>query len=296
MNNAEIAPPRFVCWLCGGSIVHKQGDGFAREQLTSKHFAITDSDYGTTLSIYHCESCGYKFCPESGDVTHYYAELEDKEYERTRQQRSVQAQYLLEKIQQYKSVGTLLDIGAGSGILVEQAQLLGFEAHGIEPSKWLVEQAQSRNIAVTIGAFPDAALDGRYDVITLVDVLEHVHCPLELLQGITKHLNAGGIAAIVTPDVQSIAARIMGKRWWHYRIAHLSYFDKKTLMLALQKSGLEPITWHRPTWYFPLDYLLSRLGRYLPFIKNLSSLRCAKTINIPLNLYDSWLVFVRRSS
>ena len=293
-SHAAVAAGK-SCWLCLGPAV-QETQGIAFGALTPDHFAITDSHYGTTLGIYRCQSCGFRFCPDAGDVTSLYADLEDEEYERTRAQRSVQARYLLATLKAHKSSGKLLDIGAGSGILVEEAERAGFDAQGVEPSQWLVQQARNKNIPVLQGVFPQAVEGIQYDVIALIDVLEHVTQPLKLLQDIGRHLKQDGVALIVTPDGQSVAAKAMGKKWWHYRIAHISYFDKKTLTLALANAGLEPLSWCRPTWYFPLDYLLSRLGQYLPGVGRLASARVTKSINVPLNLFDSWLVVPRKAS
>jgi SAM-dependent methyltransferase len=283
-----------ACWLCGGHTTKTIRDGIAPAELKPEHFAITDAAYGTTLSIHRCESCGYLFCPDAGDVTAFYAALEDAEYERTRAERSLQAKHLLGWIQRHQRSGSLLDIGAGSGILVEQAQQMGFAAQGVEPSEWLAQQAMDKHIPVAHGLFPHAIGDQRFNIITLIDVIEHVTQPMALLHDMAAHLNPNGIAVIVTPDVASLAARMMGKKWWHYRIAHISYFNKKTLTFALKKAGLEPVAWHRPAWHFPLDYLLVRLGHYVPLVAKLSLLRVTKTVTIPLNLHDSWLVIARK--
>jgi hypothetical protein len=44
----------------------------------------------------------------------------------------------------------------------------------------------------------------------------------------------------------------MGYKWWHYRIAHIGYFDRATLDLAQANSYLVGTGFYRPTWYFPL--------------------------------------------
>ena len=114
------------------------------------------------------------------------------------------------------------------------------------------------------------------------------------MQDTASHLASDGIAVIVTPDGGSLAARILRKKWWHYRVAHISYFNRSTLELALARSGLEAVAWLRPSWFFPLDYLLLRLGHYVPFVARLASIRLAQSVTIPLNLYDSWLVIAKK--
>ena len=82
------------CWLCGGSHLKLQKEGIDPKTLSQHHFAITDANYGTTLTIYQCRDCGFLFCPDAGDVTPYYAALEDKSYEASRGQRRLQAKKL----------------------------------------------------------------------------------------------------------------------------------------------------------------------------------------------------------
>jgi 2-polyprenyl-3-methyl-5-hydroxy-6-metoxy-1,4-benzoquinol methylase len=87
--------------------------------------------------------------------------------------------------------------------------------------------------------FPQPALAGRrFDVVTLVDVIGHVANPVRLLEFISAVLAPDCIAVIVTPHVSSVAARIMGRRWWHYRVAHVCYFNRSTMRSALKRGKL----------------------------------------------------------
>ena len=55
---------------------------------------------------------------------------------------------------------------------------------------------------------------------------------------------------VVTPDVGSVAARLMRHRWWHFRAAHIGYFNHRTLAAAAAKAGLRVVSTRRPVWYF----------------------------------------------
>lgn len=241
-----------------------------------------------------CQACGFRFCPDVGDATPFYAELQDEPYEATRAARSFQAAKLVEAMQRHVTHGRVLDVGAGSGILVEQLIAQGFDAHGVDPSRWLVAQAAKRALPVVEGTFPHPDKPGPWDAITLVDVVEHVNNPVQLLADMAAQLRPGGLALVVTPDAHSLAARLMGDRWWHFRLAHIGYFTRQTLTLACTKAGLQPIAWIRPNWYFPLDYLVQRLGHYLPPVAPLAKLPLLRKTQVPLNLLDSWMVVARR--
>ena len=167
---------------------------------------------------------------------------------------------------------------------------MGWRAEGIEPSRWLQKTAADRNLPVSLGTFPHPEVHGPFDVITLIDVVEHVPNPVELLVHIRQALGDGGIAVIVTPDVGSIAARILGWRWWHYRAAHIGYFKKSNLLLALERAGMKAVLVKRPGWFFTADYLWVRTHRYLPRFLRVSPPEFLRRVVVPLNLRDSWLI------
>lgn len=289
MSNLDLPISTLRCWVCESEKIKLVKRSNIRGKLNSEAFAITDSHYGTTGAIYRCQNCGFLQCSDLENVLSFYEELQDTSYEDSRAERSLQAKKLLKIVQKYKATGRLLDIGAGSGILVEQAIKKGYLAEGIEPSKWLQDKAQEYGLPVHLGTFPNPSLTGHYDVVTLIDVIEHVSNPVNLLLNICNVINEESIVAVVTPDLGSLMPRILRWKWWHFRIAHIGYFNKKTLGIACDKAGFQLINMHRPSWYFPADYLWERINSYLPRFIRVPAPSFLKRITIPLNLGDSML-------
>jgi len=281
------------CRLCGSEKLKLIKLSNISAPLTSESFSITDSHYGVTAAIYRCMDCGFMQCSDLPEVLPFYESLEDSAYEAGRRERSAQARKILEVARKLQPNGRLLDIGAGSGMLVEQAMQMGFQAEGVEPSGWLHEMAKQRNLPVHLGTFPSPAVAGPFDVITLIDVIEHVTNPVELLQSIAASLSPSGSVIIVTPDVGSLAARVFGWKWWHFRVAHIGYFNKRTLMYALDRAGLRPVLTRRAAWVFPADYLWARTHRYLPRFLRVPAPRFLANLTVPVDLRDSWLVGCR---
>ena len=281
------------CWVCESPDLELgRRTGIDVRALGSQDFAISDSRYGRTGDIYRCRACGFLECPDLDGVLGHYQGLVDQDYEQGRAERALQARQLLATLAPWKPAGRLLDVGAGSGILVEQALARGYAAKGIEPSEWLQRRAADRGLPVYQGTLPHPDLPGPFDLVTLIDVIEHVPDPVGILQKITSVLAPDGLVAVVTPDVRSVAAQLLGFRWWHYRVAHVGYFHRGTLDRALARSGLERLATFRPGWYFTVDYLLERVRRYLPLPLPVPS--AVRRLTIPLNLRDSLLVVARR--
>lgn len=283
------------CWLCSSPdlVIAKPDD--LTGALDSQSFAITDSHYGQTGEIQRCSVCGFLQCSRLDEVLEYYEGLEDPEYEEGRPHRGLQMEKLLESLSQPSEGASLLDVGAGSGMLVEQALKKGYRAEGIEPSHWLAGKARQLGLPVELGVLPSAKLHPPYDVVSLVDVIEHVSDPIDMLVQARKVLADDGVLLIVTPDVSSIVARVLGFRWWHFRVAHICYFNRTTLDLALRTAGFQIKSFKRPTWYFSADYLTERVNCYLPSWFQLPIPKFLRSIVIPLNLGDSILAVAVRS-
>jgi 2-polyprenyl-3-methyl-5-hydroxy-6-metoxy-1,4-benzoquinol methylase len=255
---------------------------------------ITDAHYGKTADIYVCDSCGFRQCFDLDTKLALYEDMDDASYEATRRERTLQARKLLAHISRFRSAGRLLDVGAGSGILVGEAMNRGFDAWGVEPSRHLQARAQQYGLRVVHGVLPHPEIAAPFDVVVAIDVIEHVADPVALLQGMAALLARGGVCAIVTPDVGSLAARVMGWRWWHYRMAHIGYFTHDTLKMAASLGGLEPVSITRPSWYFPASYVAVRGLSYLPKFMRPPVPRFLERVIVPINLYDSLFGIFRK--
>jgi 2-polyprenyl-3-methyl-5-hydroxy-6-metoxy-1,4-benzoquinol methylase len=283
------------CRICESATILKWSSNL-QDHLSSESFAITDAHYGQTSAIYRCSSCGFLQCNDLPEVLSYYEQLEDQAYEQGRKERTLQAEALVKQLGKHIEKGTLLDVGAGSGILVEAAIQAGYKAEGVEPSAWLQQQAEKLQLPVKKGILNDLAEEARFDVITLIDVIEHVVDPVGLMKEIASRLTINGYAMVVTPDCSSFFATILGRKWWHYRVAHIGYFNKATLENACRTSRLEVVTLKRPGWFFTMDYLWVRVMNYFPAWMRIKPMNWMKRITLPINLRDSLLVVLKHKA
>ena len=284
------------CWICGGTSWKPFKASTLGHSITSEDFKITDAHYGHTGRIEQCVSCGFKQCADIDSVLKFYESLEDPAYDEGREQRGLQARKILEAILPYKKSGSLLDIGAASGILLEQAARLGFDGVGVEPSRQLASRAVASGLKVHLGIFPHAEVKGPFDIITLIDVIEHVPNPIQVLRDIADHLKPDGVGVLTTPDVQSLAARLLGPRWWHFRVAHIGYFNHETISRALAEAGLSVIKITRPAWYFTWDYAAERAMNYMPKPIRFKLPAAARDHTIRVNFRDSLQVIFRKAN
>lgn len=276
------------CWVCGGPDLRLARRSRAAA-VSAADLRISDSAYGVTGQLERCAACGFVQCTDAGDVLAQYAGMEDTAYEESRTTRALQMRKLLTGLKGLRPGMSLLDVGAASGVLVEEALKLGVRAVGIEPSVWLSARAQERGLPVRTGVLPHPEARGPFDVVMLVDIIEHVERPVELLRQARAVLEPHGQVVVVTPDRSSIAARLLGWKWWHYRRAHIGYFDLKTLDRAMSGAGLVRRAWSRPSWYFTIGYLSQRVAVYLPCLRGAAGRGPLSSAVVPLNLRDSIL-------
>jgi len=266
------------------------------EDVRPDDFRITDAHYGRCWPLSRCAVCGMVTAeplPAPEVLARLYEAVEDPTYVAEAAVRRRNFERVLRFLTDRLGVrpGRLLDVGAALGVLVETARALGWEAYGIEPSRAMAEAAQRRGIPVEPVSLE--AWDGpvhAFDVITVLDVIEHVAEPDRFLAKALRHLRPGGVVCIVTPDVTSVAARILGRRWWHYRPAHVHFFSPRSLRTLVERLGGRVVAWRRYCWFFSLDFLLSRFrgGRPVSWLPE----RLRRWF-IPVNLRDSMEVYVR---
>ncbi|MDX1952230.1 MAG: class I SAM-dependent methyltransferase [Verrucomicrobiota bacterium] len=284
------------CWVCNGTEWKVFKESTLNGNISPEDFRITDSHYGHTARIDECTACGFKQCTDLSTVLNFYENLEDPEYNKGREQRGLQSRKILESLVRYKTSGQLLDIGAASGILIEQAEKLGFHCIGIEPSRSLAQAAIANGFNVRLGTFPHESVRGPFDIITLVDVLEHVPHPGELLKNIANHLSPTGFGVLTTPNVESWMARFLKSKWWHFRVAHIGYFSPATLTRLMESADLEIIETSSPPWYFTMEYAAERAQKYFPSVFHFKLPHFLRERTIRVNFFDSMQVIFRRKS
>lgn len=195
----------------------------------------------------------------------------------------------LDELAPYVQGGRLLDVGTASGFLLEVARARGFDPYGIELSRYAGALAAAKFGAdrIHIGTLETAPFEpGSFDAVTLCDFLEHVVDPVATLARIAELLRPGGILLIMTPDTGSLSRRLMGRRWTHYKVEHLSYFDRRSIAAAGARTGFVMERFVPCRKVLRLRYLRTQLeayphalvtplvglaGRLLPFLLDLDA-------------------------
>lgn len=161
--------------------------------------------------------------------------------------------------------GRLLDVGFGAGSLLQAAARGGWEAHGTEVSAPAVEHARSLGLQVVQGELADARYPaGHFDVVTAVEVLEHLPDPASLLREVKRILRPGGLFWATTPHGVGISARLLGTRWSVVSPPeHLQLFSRGGMERLLKEVGFGKVSIaaHGTNPFEIVNALRSRGGR-----------------------------------
>ena len=143
-----------------------------------------------------------------------------------------------------------LDVGAGTGDLVRALEHAGWEAQGTEPAVEIAATARASGLDIrpmTATTFVDQwrrEASPPFTLITLMNVLEHVPEPADLVTTLLEALSPGGRLVVRVPNdfnpLQDAAMRALGRdAWWVTIPDHVNYFDHATLARMLTGLGLE---------------------------------------------------------
>lgn len=176
----------------------------------------------------------------------------------------------------------VLDVGCHTGYFVAALAARGFAVQGIDADQEAVAVAQRNGVAAACAdiespSFPPPEL-GEFDVILLMDVLEHLRDPADLLRRLKRLLGANGKVVVTGPNVAYWAVRknlLLGR--WNYTDGgildrtHLCFFTARTWRELLESAGYSVVRLDPGEAMFPLEHWFRRLpllGRADRFIRN----------------------------
>ena len=162
--------------------------------------------------------------------------------------------------------GRHLDAGCGHGALVHLLGERGFVSYGFDVSEWMIRQARAfaphLEARFAVGNLEEGIpFDGSFDVVTCVEVLEHLASPREALERLREALSPGGRLVVTTPNLHP-------KVPWYDPIAadptHVNVHDPAWWEDAVRDAGL---TLREMTTYLAIPYFWRFSPRLARFVR-----------------------------
>ena len=233
-------------------------------------------------AIYKCNECNYVTTPTSS-AAQTRALYDDPEYfdgwgcnvdfgyDRLEPAAHQEVRDYLDFIGKHTRGKSLLDVGTGSGLLPHMAKAQGYEAEGTDLSKHVSDNVPAKaGFPIHHGTLEEINFTRKYDVITMLHVLEHTRNPLSTLKRSKELLNDGGYLVVVVPNYLSLDSRVKdtlskfklkGRPYKHLALGHHNYvFSLKSLEILGRRSGLRIVhkqtgqpTWSSSRWHRLLE-------------------------------------------
>jgi SAM-dependent methyltransferase len=250
-------------------------------------------------TILRCTACHFAFRrmrSATEELAGLYRQMDTTAYEAERFGRERTAHRHLEIVHQHVRGERLLDVGCASGVFLSQMVEAGWKATGVEPSETLCALARKRlqgRATLHCAVLEEAQVETGFDAITLWDVLEHVPDPLAFLVACRRLLHPGGFLFLNVPDLDSVQARLLGRRWPLLLPEHLNYFNRPSLLLCGKKAGLQILCFGRRRAWFSLGYIASRVAQHdVPASSMLRRLTAGRLgqVTVPIAMGESYAV------
>jgi len=143
----------------------------------------------------------------------------------------------------------LLEVGCGTGDFVAFSQENGFSSVGTEPSLEAARCAALQGLTVhnmTLEKFLAHSGAAKFDVVVMINVLEHVPDAVRTVQECAQVLVPGGILCVRVPndfsEIQAAAKEKIGADpWWVAVPDHINYFNFASLRQTLDRLGFDTV-------------------------------------------------------
>jgi len=156
---------------------------------------------------------------------------------------ALEANYILDIVESYlnKKDARICDIGCGPGTLLGEAKKRGYRILGVEPNKRYHRLLGKKGVDYIGDSFPlRQNISEKFDHMFLINTLEHLREPLEIVREAKKLLEPSGIIYVSAPNIESLVTRILHEKSGTFGgEEHIQFFSRKTLSSLLEKAGFE---------------------------------------------------------
>lgn len=245
--------------------------------LSPEELACATSPLATSDAVVRCRSCGLYYTsprPDDAGISAAYEQLADRAFLGERRARELTYMRQLRTLDRVAGGtappgaprGRLLDAGCAMGFFMKEARNWGWRAEGYDPSRWAVQYASGEfGLEVRAGTTASVELEpGAYDAITAWDVVEHLLEPVDDFRRLAAALRPGGVMAISTHSLHSLAARFLRSRYPFLMPMHTMHFTPRTTALLFEKAGLRQVLVQPHLRYIRAGYAAEKLAQRLP--------------------------------
>lgn len=230
------------CLLCGSS-------------KTKKALSKYDRRIEKRLDVYRCGDCLVAFSSEPPGVElydYYFNRIKKEKDELYCPVNGSRFESLLLYFEHVAPGKKLLDVGCGEGQFLDVAIRMGWDAQGVDIADGALAICERFGLPAKKHDFHlDGMSEGEYSVVSMIELLEHSHDPLGIIENAGRALRAGGILYLTTPNYDSLERRVFRSRCGFIHCEHMFYFSESSLRWLVEKSSRFRVEWIRSRNFVP---------------------------------------------
>ena len=246
-NDKPLKLTHVQCCICKSDDARPIGVGCDFEYRTS----------ADTFLAMQCNSCDLVYLNPRPDVsefetiyppTYHAFDFSEKDFGLVYKIRSrLEAKRLLSWCKDLPDDAQILDVGCGDGFHLKLLQKYGkktWQLEGVDVDKRAGQMAEKSGLKVHLGSVETIDLPtDAYDLAFMIQTVEHIEKPFEILSAVREVLKPGGKLVIVTDNTDSLDFKIFkGSYWGGYHFPrHWNLFNKNSLARLAAKTGFETV-------------------------------------------------------
>jgi 2-polyprenyl-3-methyl-5-hydroxy-6-metoxy-1,4-benzoquinol methylase len=249
MRELEVLDRRLPAWNLAG--------------LVNRHCPICDAESSEArfkrpdgLTVLQCDNCGAYYVspsPDSAQLSSFYSSYDQlhrreerlslAEFRDSLRMAVPMADLRLKELASLIKIdgAAVLDVGFGRPYFLNLVRMLGGKPYGLELDPQAIEYAKFAGIDnVSLGEIETFRPDRTFDVVTLLDVVEHPLAPVSLLRNCVRLLHRGGLLVLWTPN--GAHHELTGSPvTFQVDLEHMQYLTTRSIGFVASRLGLEVV-------------------------------------------------------
>jgi 2-polyprenyl-3-methyl-5-hydroxy-6-metoxy-1,4-benzoquinol methylase len=204
------------------------------------------------LPVWHCQPCGHRWLPTTADEQRQIEQIYSAVYAGFRHDEFYNRVVGKEIRQRLGPLapppGPLLDVGCGNGEFLAVATAQGYDCLGVDVSAAGVALAREKGLRAEAVNFLTHPFAGRFRIITMWDVMEHLQQPRAFVLRAGELLAEDGILVLKIPAFGALNFSVL--QWFPARATvllgapdHVQYFTPASIARLLARSGFTEAGW-----------------------------------------------------